>query len=156
MAEILNRSESDRQRGRRLRAATCPMCSKSSWQRTDGSPATCSRACGRRRQRSRNDGHSGSYQGGRIVQADGYVLVLMPQHPSANKAGYVREHRLVMEKILGRFLLSSEQVHHVNGNRSDNRAENLELWKKSQPSGVKSADYHCAGCKCPELPRPPV
>lgn len=50
------------------------------------------------------------------------------------------EHRLIMEQHLGRKLLNNENVHHKNGNRSDNRVENLELWITFQPSGQRPQD----------------
>ncbi|MFB2554949.1 HNH endonuclease [Herbiconiux liangxiaofengii] len=84
------------------------------------------------------------------MDADGYVRILAPDHPHATKAGYVREHRLVMEQTLGRHLLPTEQVHHKNGRRDDNRPDNLELWKTKQPYGIRADDYHCAGCRCGE------
>ena len=66
----------------------------------------------------------------KILTKQGYVLVWNPNHPNANKGkgkGYIFEHRLVMSEHLGRALEKNEVVHHKNGNKSDNRIENLEL-----------------------------
>lgn len=70
----------------------------------------------------------------------GYVLVRDPDHPNSWKNGWVYEHIKVMSDILGRALLPHENVHHKNGNRSDNRPSNLELWSTSQPSGQRIED----------------
>lgn len=83
----------------------------------------------------RGKGHRGdqnpAWNGGRTTDKSGYVLLRMPDHPAANAHGYVREHRLVMEQVLGRPLLPTEVVHHKNGDRSDNRPENLELYNSN-------------------------
>jgi hypothetical protein len=68
-----------------------------------------------------------NWQGGRTyINEDGYRLVWAFHHPRAHQ-NVVREHILVMEKKLGRFLKKGEEIHHINHIRDDNRPENLEL-----------------------------
>jgi hypothetical protein len=70
---------------------------------------------------------NGRWKGGRMIDGDGYILIKHPDHPAARQSGYVLEHRLVMERKLGRLLLDSEIVHHKNAVKSDNTEDNLEL-----------------------------
>ena len=71
---------------------------------------------------------------------EGYVYVTVPEHPRANASRKVAYHRIVMEKMLGRYLLPEENVHHKNHIKDDNRQENLELWTRSQPAGARAID----------------
>ena len=67
------------------------------------------------------------WKGGRVMR-DGYVFIMSPNHPQCNNCGYVREHRLGMEAHIGRVLLPTEIIHHINGIKDDNRIENLMLF----------------------------
>lgn len=75
-----------------------------------------------------------------FLDRHGYVVVSAPGHPNANAKGQILEHRLVMSQHLERPLLKGETVHHRNGNRQDNRIENLELWASRHPAGQRVED----------------
>jgi len=97
------------------------------------------------------------------------VLIHQPHHPHANHAGYVREHRLVMEKKLGRFLQPTEVVHHKDDNRQNNDPSNLELFpnntahlaatlKGKRPNwtddGLRRMQQGLEKIRCKQLPPP--
>jgi len=76
------------------------------------------------------------------IAHDGYRYVPVPlalRHLTKG-AAWIGEHRIVMARHLGRALASDEQVHHINGDRSDNGLGNLELWSTSHPSGQRIED----------------
>ena len=109
----------------------------------------CSRACAGKDLSSRQLGAANArWRGGETVTrhiGGGYIKQLSPGHPGADASGYVMQHRLVMESVIGRPLKASERVHHKNGKRDDNRPENLELWtgvgtSKKDPHGIRVVD----------------
>jgi len=82
------------------------------------------------------------------ISGQGYVMI-------ADAFGkYQAEHRVVMERMLGRPLRKGESVHHKNGVRHDNRTENLELWIGPIRHGARAYDLVCPHCGQSYVPRP--
>ena len=75
----------------------------------------------------------------KVSKRDGYVFVI-------HNGVWYSEHRLIMEKMLGRLLVKGESVHHINGIRDDNRKENLELWLGGIRYGQRASDIKCHNC----------
>lgn len=77
------------------------------------------------RSKARHENPGSKFKGYRRKTKRGYILRYAPDHPSASKSGLVMEHRMIMEQALGFVLPKSFDVHHINGDKTDNRIENL-------------------------------
>lgn len=75
-----------------------------------------------------------------VLDHQGYVRVCQPDHPAATRAGWVFEHRIVVERVLGRYLARDEHVHHLNHVRHDNRPENLTMLTASEHSQITGSE----------------
>lgn len=80
---------------------------------------------------------SAKWSGGHHLSS-GYIKVKSHGHHRADRQGYVYEHILVVEATIGREISATEAIHHINGNRTDNRLENLYLF----PSKSAHSRYH--------------
>ena len=123
---------------------TCEHCGKTIWTTPAKRDRTrfCGRSCasrgtsatkGRKRGTTGTKGAPPLPLGTARLDASGYTRTRIA-------TGWQSTHRAAMEQHLGRPLLPNENVHHINGNRADNRLGNLELWVKSQPTGQRPQD----------------
>jgi len=76
----------------------------------------------------------------RLTSQDGYVQILV-------NGRWLAEHRVVMEKMIGRPLRKGESVHHKNGIKRDNTEGNLELWVGAIRFGQRATEVNCPNCK---------
>lgn len=130
----------------------CEKCKKIFWNYPSCNSKFCSQICYRAQLKGRKmpwlkeylhsprseahkkairDGHkkgeeSKAWKGGKIKNSNGYIMIYKPNHPFGRRL-YVLEHRLVMEKYIGRYLLKNELIHHINGKNDDNRLSNLKI-----------------------------
>ena len=123
----------------RLKKRQCEQCGKE-FQPYEAVLRFCSRRCastwsGLQRRKA----HTNVY---------GYRMLYRPGHPMASRQGYIMEHRLVMSEAIGRMLTGSEVVHHVNGNKADNRLENLVVMSNAQHSRLPKGERKTLVC-CP-------
>ena len=75
-------------------------------------------------QLSRENNHF--WKGGKRFNYAGYIQIYKPEHPYSCFS-YIFEHRLIIEKHLGRFLKPEEHCHHIDGNKLNNEPENLRI-----------------------------
>ncbi len=115
------------------RSGTCAKCGA----RTSSKKAMHCKPCSA----PRGENHY-LWQGGRTKNKDGYIFLtnLYGNPLVPRKDGKIFEHQFVMAQKLGRPLTRGENVHHKNGDRADNRIENLELWVVRQPVGQRVED----------------
>jgi hypothetical protein len=107
----------------------CPVCQKEREVRTEHTKLKCFSglclSCYAHSDKNKKNLHIGWTNG--VIKNDGYIRVSTPTHPKATDSGYVKRCVLVMEKHLGRYLQVGEQIHHINGIKTDDRLENLML-----------------------------
>lgn len=82
------------------------------------------------------------HNGRRVTRTPaGYIMVWQPDHPASGRyGGWIQEHRLIMERELGRLLEADETVHHRNGVKDDNRPENLVVLLRGEHTKITNGE----------------
>lgn len=149
--EFPRATEAKTSSGRVMLRMPCPRCNKERWlpkNQVQKHPYDICKRCASRESRFKLAAYKGWH-----ISSDGYNQVPLPpwdaMYCMVNRSNYVSEHRLVMARHLGRPLTQGEQVHHINGHKTDNDIANLELWTRAQPTGVRIEEApHCPTCTC--------
>ena len=119
----------------------CSNCGKQIWHKRKDIDHVCPECVYAVRKTASGKNHP-NWKGGTYNHVDGYIYVQMlpdsPYYSMAQGRGYVLEHRLVVARKIGRALEAWEVVHHINGVRTDNKEENLELL----PSQLEHMPYN--------------
>lgn len=143
-----------------MREVICERCKKIVFrkERSDAKYRFCSTKCAiygaveASKKVNKSGKNNPAWIGGKRNNGLGYILIYKPNHPYHNdyKKKYVFEHRLVMEKKLGRYLKPKERIHHINHIKTDNRIENLILLDQSTHANLHLLDkfkYYWKGKK---------
>lgn len=120
-----------------FRHGDCRVCQKPIWTTYDPRKHPidhCGHKC--RAQSTIAGKRSRNWRGGVTRKATGYRLEYAPDHPVCDADGYVLQHRLVMERELNRRLSPKEHVHHINGDKLDNRPCNLAVLTPAEHAKV--------------------
>lgn len=86
-----------------------------------------------------------NWSGGRY-KIHGHWMVYKPKHPNSNTRGYIYEHRLIMSEKLGRPLKKDEIVHHIDGNKENNKSKNLQVMTMGGRNKYHGIPIHCPKC----------
>lgn len=120
----------------------CPICQKEFEQSKYREQICCSKSCARSLQYQNK--HAPNWKGGRFKTSSGYIDIWVGKdYPNCKNWGYYAEHRYVMEQYLGRPLEKNETVHHIDGDRTNNKIENLQLRNNRHGKG---SCFMCKDC----------